>query len=217
MADNILVTPGTGATVATDDVGGVHYQRSKITLGTDGVATSDLDGTASRGAFVDLRETTSRVQATPVIDTSAHTSGDCLGPLTTVAGMARTSGFGGKITGVQVLDKTQAQRAAMDILLFSQSVTTAATNAPFTCSDADMAFLVAIIPILATDYNTAWPGTPLNSVATLPRREAATSPIAMSVPYVCAATSLFMQLVVRGTPTYTSASDIVVGFMVEPD
>ena len=36
MADNIAVTPGTGATVATDDVGGVHYQRVKLGYGAEG-------------------------------------------------------------------------------------------------------------------------------------------------------------------------------------
>lgn len=38
MADNVDFTPGTGATVATDDVGGTHYQRNKISVGADGVA-----------------------------------------------------------------------------------------------------------------------------------------------------------------------------------
>ena len=39
MADNISVTAGSGTTVATDDVGGVQYQRVKIAWGADGSAT----------------------------------------------------------------------------------------------------------------------------------------------------------------------------------
>jgi hypothetical protein len=39
MADNVAVTPGTGATVAADDVGGVLFQRVKVTHGADGSAT----------------------------------------------------------------------------------------------------------------------------------------------------------------------------------
>lgn len=39
MADNIAVTPGTGATVATDDVSGVQYQRVKLDVGGDGATT----------------------------------------------------------------------------------------------------------------------------------------------------------------------------------
>ena len=39
MPDNIGYTPGTGATVAADDIGGVLYQRIKPTYGADGSAT----------------------------------------------------------------------------------------------------------------------------------------------------------------------------------
>jgi len=43
MADNIELDPGTGgATVAADDVGGVMYPRSKITLGGDGASEGDV-------------------------------------------------------------------------------------------------------------------------------------------------------------------------------
>lgn len=38
MADNIGYTPGTGATVAADEIGGVLHQRVKLGIGDDGVA-----------------------------------------------------------------------------------------------------------------------------------------------------------------------------------
>lgn len=60
MADNIAVTPGTGATVATDDVGGIQYQRVKPALGGDGVAADLQPATAAvQSAF-------SGVNAVPV-------------------------------------------------------------------------------------------------------------------------------------------------------
>lgn len=34
MADNVQINPGTGVAIATDDVGGVQYQRIKLTDGT---------------------------------------------------------------------------------------------------------------------------------------------------------------------------------------
>lgn len=43
MADNVAITAGSGTTVATDDVGGVHYQRVKITDGSADAATNHLD------------------------------------------------------------------------------------------------------------------------------------------------------------------------------
>lgn len=39
MADNLLYTPGAGASVATDEIAGVHYQRVKNVWGADGTAT----------------------------------------------------------------------------------------------------------------------------------------------------------------------------------
>lgn len=44
MADNVAITPGAGATIATDDVGGVQYQRVKLDLGGDGASSPLLRG-----------------------------------------------------------------------------------------------------------------------------------------------------------------------------
>ncbi len=48
MADNIDISPGAGATVATDEAGGRHYQRVKLTDGAEGSeqhASVRADGT----------------------------------------------------------------------------------------------------------------------------------------------------------------------------
>lgn len=39
MADNVTITSGSGTTIATDDIGGVHYQVMKVAHGADGSAT----------------------------------------------------------------------------------------------------------------------------------------------------------------------------------
>lgn len=39
MADNVAITAGAGTNIATDDVGGVQYQRIKVTWGVDATAT----------------------------------------------------------------------------------------------------------------------------------------------------------------------------------
>jgi len=59
LADGVSITAGAGTTVATDDIGGVHYQRVKPTWGADGTA-NDVNAT-----------TPLPVQETPV------TSGGC--------------------------------------------------------------------------------------------------------------------------------------------
>lgn len=188
MTDNTTIRTGiqgTAIAIATKEINSQHEQR--------------VIASGHREDFT----------ITPVIDTNAYTSGDCLGPLQTIAGAARVAGLGGHIEAVAVVDKTQAQRAAIDLLFFNASVTTAANNAPFTCSDADMLKTCSTISILAADYNTAWPGTPLNSFAFKPDTKLAGNPMKLWVPYRCVgSTSLYMQAIVRGTPTYTSTSDI---------
>jgi hypothetical protein len=43
MADGILLNSGAGgSTLATDDIGGTHYQRTKLALGADGVNDGDV-------------------------------------------------------------------------------------------------------------------------------------------------------------------------------
>lgn len=42
MADNVLITPGSGDTIAADDIGGNKYQRIKIVHGADGTNDGDV-------------------------------------------------------------------------------------------------------------------------------------------------------------------------------
>lgn len=52
MADGISITPGSGVTAATDDIGGFHHQRVKLSLGADGTATDALGGAGATAAGV---------------------------------------------------------------------------------------------------------------------------------------------------------------------
>lgn len=42
MADNVPITPGAGAPIATDDIAGAHFQRVKFIHGADGVNDGDV-------------------------------------------------------------------------------------------------------------------------------------------------------------------------------
>jgi hypothetical protein len=53
MADNVDYTPGSGATIATDDVGGVHFQRVKLVDGTLD-SSAAIPGSATDGLLVNL-------------------------------------------------------------------------------------------------------------------------------------------------------------------
>jgi hypothetical protein len=53
LADNLGYTPGTGSTIATDDVGGNHFQRVKLTDGTPDSAAF-IPGDTANGLDVDV-------------------------------------------------------------------------------------------------------------------------------------------------------------------
>jgi hypothetical protein len=45
MAENVLITPGTGDTVGADEISSVKYQRIKLIYGADGVNSGDVSST----------------------------------------------------------------------------------------------------------------------------------------------------------------------------
>jgi hypothetical protein len=148
-----------------------------------------------------------RLSVTPTISNGAvYASGDVIGGLQTISNAVRKAGGSGTILSIVVIDKTQAQRAAMDILFFDRSVTVAADNAAVATSDADMANCLGIVSI--GPYNTAFPGTPLNSLSTL---------LNVGLPIVCNGADLFAVVVSRGTPTYTSTSDLEFKYTILQD
>lgn len=202
MADNVAITAGSGTSVATDDVSGVHYQRIKIVDGTADSSTAVV-ASAAKGLYVDPRTSTSLIQVTPTISTSQYTAKDALGDVMTFANAARASGEGGLLESVTVVDKAQ-QLATIDLALFSATVSGVTDNAVFDPADSDLLNCVGVIPISGGD----WSDFNDNSLATR---------AGLGLAYKCAATSLFGILIARSAPTYVSTSDISVTIGVVPD
>jgi hypothetical protein len=86
MADNVGYTPGTGASVAADDIGGNLFQRVKLALGADGVNDGDvsaanpvpISGAVTVGNFpaqIGLTDTQLRATAVPVSGTVTANTG----------------------------------------------------------------------------------------------------------------------------------------------
>lgn len=57
MVDNVAITAGSGTSIATDDIGGVQYQRIKQTWGPDGTA-NDTDTASGKALPIQLRSST---------------------------------------------------------------------------------------------------------------------------------------------------------------
>jgi hypothetical protein len=105
MADNVAITAGAGTTIATDDVGGVQYQRVKIGVGADGSAT-DVSSAAPLpvGGLV----TRAATELTRPADTTAYTAGDVVSNSTSattlidLASAVRVNGGSGYIVRVDL-------------------------------------------------------------------------------------------------------------------
>jgi hypothetical protein len=145
------------------------------------------------------------ITVAPTISTGIYAAGDALGGLLTFTNAVLSAGASGLITKVQVTDEDQ-ELTPVDLVLFNQTFTATADNAPFDPSDADLANCIGYIDVAATDYSDFVD----NSVAVK------SSGLRMPFPVTLVGTSLFGQLkIASGTPTYTATDDVTVKITVE--
>lgn len=135
------------------------------------------------------------ISQTPTVTAGAYSAGDAVGGLLTFANASRESGAGGVITDLLILDDA-GQDAEMELWLFSETFTAMSDNAAWAPSEADLRKLVAIVSTADGVWFAA--GTP------------SAARVECSQRYDCAATSLFGQLVTRGTPTFAATDNITV-------
>jgi hypothetical protein len=114
MSANVGYTPGTGATVAADEIAGVLYQRIKIGVGVDGVA---VDVSSSNPMPVTLLDVTA-LNPLPVSDvTNAEAQQDMILLLTRMLNY---------LNAPQGYDKSQ-QRQRNTTVIESGTITTVTT------------------------------------------------------------------------------------------
>jgi hypothetical protein len=161
-------------------------------------------------AFVFLVETavaeplhTAFVSATPTIDTNIYAAGDTVGTLMTFSGTCLFRTGKGEVLGGLIFDKDK-EAADLDLVCFNSTPAgTFTDNAAFDPTDAGLA---AIQGSISFTTHKAFSDNGI-SVAT-----------GMVDPVQCDADGkLYCYLVSRGTPTYTSASDLTVVLKVVAD
>jgi hypothetical protein len=109
MSDNVGYTPGSGATIAADNIGGALHQRVKVTIGPDGVNAGDVSATNPlptttgplewfmrqiRDLLMSPRAYDSaqnRMRQTAIIESGTVTT---VSTVTTVTDITRLNGFG---------------------------------------------------------------------------------------------------------------------------
>ncbi|MFZ5676322.1 MAG: hypothetical protein ACOZAM_25460 [Pseudomonadota bacterium] len=165
MADNVIIPATGGGTatpvIATDDVGGIHYQAVKIDLGGDGVSSPLLRGQQAAANGIPIAPpsddtVTVSVDVTRPADATAYAAGDAFANSTSapsvngfqLTGVARGTGKTALLTDVALIYSNAAPDVVGELWIFDSAVTAINDNAVFTLSDADARKLVAIVPFV---------------------------------------------------------------------
>ncbi len=196
MTDNVAVTPGTGATIAADDISSVYYQRVKISHGADGSATD-----TSTASPLPTRKVGASLVAAPTVTAGIYSANDAVGSTMSFANAARATGGKGIINTLTFTDLTVVANV-LRLWLFDAAPTTIADNAAFDVLDAELPTCVGVIPIAAADYFVATD----NQCVCLRN---------VGLQYTVTGTTLYGQLMCTATPTYASTSDITITLEVE--
>lgn len=200
MAENLITNAG--LELADETARAVRV----TTVGPTGLA-SDGGGVLAAGeAHVgEVGSPTAYLTSTPTLTVaSGYTTNDYVGPSTTPASFANAARVsGGKlvIKSLTITDKTTTAAVALELWLFSATVTVPADSAAWSISDADNLLCVGVIPITADK----WYASALNKVY---------SDDSLSKVVKCAATSLFYALVARGVPPAWADQDLALSIGV---
>jgi len=146
-----------------------------------------------------------QVEITPTVDTSAYGSGDQIGTVFTITPVSDAGGAHLAVLDTVIVTDKASQSAALDILLFDELPTVAsADQAACNVSDAEMADkCIGVISLASASYKAL----SANSVVMAHQLSLSLKPKKDN--------TLYGLLVSRGTPTYTSASDLTIKFVFE--
>lgn len=155
MADDVDITPGSGATIATDQVGSRHFQCIKLDLGANGVSVPVDTALPTVGYFV-----TVSTDVTRPADTTTYANGDCWSDSTsaptsggfTLTGAARASGKSGIITDAIICTNNDpATQMQGEIWIFDTAVTNVNDNSPLVVSDSEIKTYIGKIEFTTED------------------------------------------------------------------
>lgn len=156
------------------------------------VGDADVNSTTNP---VPVRTPGITISQTPTVTAGAYSAGDAVGGLLTFANAARFTGAGGILTDVLIVDDA-GQDVEMELWLFKETFTAISDNDAWAPSEADLENLVAVVNTADDTWRAA--GTP-----SIVHHEC-------TIRYDLTGTSLFGQLVTRGTPTFAATDDVTV-------
>lgn len=144
MADNVSINQGSSTTIATDDVGSVHYQRVKLTWGADGTATD-----VSTAAYLPVDGGKNFVvQVTPTVSSAAYADGDTLASAMVVVDAARVNSGTGMLSYITMAaDTTTATAGSVDVFILNAPTTgsTITENSTLGIVDGDAGKIIGAV------------------------------------------------------------------------
>ena len=189
MADNLGITTGTSANVATDDVGGVHYQKIKLDVGGDG-ATLPVSATANAvpvKAFDDV------ITISASVSTSALADGDVAFDTQEVAGFSTAADVTSILQSVVVTD-VDDQGTGIDLIFFNANTSLGTENAAPDITDSEALTIIGRVQVGSGSFYDLG----LNKVACV---------YGIGLPMKAGTGgSIWMAGIARGAPTYASGS-----------
>ena len=189
MADNLGITTGTSASVATDDVGGAHYQRIKLDVGGDGT-TLTVSATANAlpvKAFDDVITIDASVSTTVLAD------GDVAFDTQEVAGFSTAADVTSILQSVVVTD-VDDQGVGIDLIFFNANTSLGTENSLPDITDTEALTIIGRVQVGAGSFYDLG----ANKVACV---------YGIGLPMKAGAGgSIWMAGIARGAPTYASGT-----------
>ncbi len=147
MADNLGITTGTSASVATDDVGGAHYQRIKLDVGGDGAS---LPVSANANA-IPVKALDDVITIDCTVDTSAYADGDVLFATQEVAGFSTAADITSILQSVVVAD-VDDQGIGIDLIFFNANTTLGTENSAPDIDDTEVLTVIGRVQVGAGSF-----------------------------------------------------------------
>jgi len=201
MADN-LNAPAEGSSVAFDDIGGVYYGRSKITLVADGVNDGDVSA-ANPMPVAGRKVSVSATEMTRPANTTAYTAGDVVSDsaiatsLLDFVDFARVNGGTGYIVGARLVTDKKSITPRFRVHLYNASnLTVAADNAAFDSRYVDAPKRIGWFDLPAMTTGTD----------TTTSTESASQDMTIRLPFVAAGGMRFLYAVLEVLDAFTPCS-----------
>lgn len=147
MADNLGITTGSSANVATDDVSGAHYQKIKLDVGGDG-ATLPVSATANA---IPVKALDDVITIDCSVDTNAYAEGDVLFATQEVAGFSTAADITSILQSIVVLDPDD-QGIGVDLIFFNANTSLGTENSAPDADDTELLTIIGRVQVGAGSF-----------------------------------------------------------------